>query len=120
MKMEGTVNLEDTMKTLRKRYALGLAVKALALEQTVSALRAGDDTALTTSRTVIHRIAGAAGCYGFPALSGAALELDLLLRDQPDRQDIPGLVGRLITLLREAATMHANTTEEPGEPAHHG
>lgn len=84
---------DDFLAPLRARFRAGLEARADAI---TAARGAGDDEALGRE---LHKLRGAAGGYGFDALSAAAAEAQAALRDGAEG----AAVERLLEMLRQAA-----------------
>ena len=72
--------LEETLKILRADYASKLPAALQAIEEVWQCLQSGwAIPTLEDLHAKVHRIAGAAGSFGFPELGRAAKELEVFL-----------------------------------------
>jgi len=120
--------LQDTLRRLRGdgiRH-LGERVQALVSSWNILSLRpwdAGARAGIGELAAVAHRLAGAGGTFGFPALSAAAAPLELLLlglRDsetpQPDRLHQAHQLVAAVAAAWEAGACPADAPEAPFAP----
>jgi HPt (histidine-containing phosphotransfer) domain-containing protein len=63
-------------------------------------LRAPETVSPTVFKTLVHQMSGAAGAFGFSALSALAMRLDDQLSDgkPPSREQVQGLIDALRAL----------------------
>lgn len=92
------VDLAAQLATLREEFRHSLPGRLAGIEKDLGTLADGWDepapAALAHLRSGAHRLAGAAGTFGMPALSGVAHDLEallLLLIDQPECRDTAAL-----------------------------
>ncbi|MGZ9098175.1 MAG: Hpt domain-containing protein [Brevundimonas sp.] len=82
------------------------ALRALFVERCREDLRElrrlGEQGDVDACGPLVHRLAGAAGSFGFPEISGAALAVDQQIRDG---REVPGRdMERLLALLAEVSS----------------
>ncbi len=87
--------LDAVMAPLRQRFVARAGEDLAKLR----AHLAGDALSPESLRALVHRLAGSAGLFGFPAISALAGELDLRLAENGDAATLPGLVRALEELL---------------------
>ena len=91
---------------LRTRYAASLPMKRAALADAWRALRAiPGECAVIELQALVHRLAGSAPAYGYPALGSQATAVDGLLdkwakRPAAERAEASALAERLATPMR--------------------
>lgn len=74
--------LEETLKKLRADYALKLPATLKAIEEVWKKLQSNWSTpTLEELHAKVHRLAGAAGSFGFPELGQVAKELEVFLQE---------------------------------------
>lgn len=69
-------DMASQLDRTQQRYLPRLREASLALSDQLVRLRQGDDAALESMRLTTHRLAGAAGSFGFPEVSAVALAAD--------------------------------------------
>ena len=111
---EGNASLDDKLAAIRRRFAAKIGAKVGEIE--VARLRlfeaeSEDDAppALEALIFPVHRLAGSAGSFGFPAVSESAAVLENLLHDIADGKRLPNDKERqqilaLTERLRQSAT----------------
>ena len=77
----------DALRSLRRIYLDEAPARVAELRRAAAALRDRDEAAETTLTTLLHRLAGSGGAYGFPAVSVTARELEQVLRSEPEWTD---------------------------------
>lgn len=116
--MDKAEQLRQQLETLARGFRERLDVELPNLERAVNALPASWDSAaspLQSIRDQLHRLAGAAGTFGYPALGTQARTLELQVRElsernqwgQHERQQLIEGVSRLAPL------RHNETREAP-------
>jgi len=96
-------DVEDTLLELKHTYASSLPDRIVEIEEALG-------NSLTNSEALAHKLAGAAGMYGFEILSQTASELEVLcgelhMRDaQPSACELKNLSRLLVTLHESART----------------
>jgi HPt (histidine-containing phosphotransfer) domain-containing protein len=86
----------DPMEQLRARFRERLAADRRPLSE---ALGSGDRGAL---RAICHRMAGAAGMFGFASLSARASEIECAVDEGVDAQGVEAITGKLLQEIEEA------------------
>jgi HPt (histidine-containing phosphotransfer) domain-containing protein len=81
----------DPMEQLRGRFRDRLAADCAPLNE---ALQTGDREGL---RAVCHRIAGAGGMFGYPALSDRASEIECAVDEGADADRLEALTRQLLS-----------------------
>lgn len=74
----------EALRSLRRTYLEEAPARVAELRRALARLRDRDDAAETTLSTLLHRLAGSGGAYGFPAVSVIARELERVVRSEPD------------------------------------
>jgi HPt (histidine-containing phosphotransfer) domain-containing protein len=82
-------DLDDTFRALSAEYATRLEGKVRELTAAMERARAGSAEALEEAHQLAHKLHGTAGSYGFHAVSGAARNLETLLRRSRDGKGAP-------------------------------
>ncbi|HET9293439.1 MAG TPA: Hpt domain-containing protein [Gemmatimonadales bacterium] len=77
----------EALRSLRRAYLEEAPARVAELHQAAVALRGRDEAAETTLTTLLHRLAGSGGAYGFPAVSVTARELEQMVRSEPEWTD---------------------------------
>jgi HPt (histidine-containing phosphotransfer) domain-containing protein len=77
----------EALRSLRRTYLDEAPARVGELRRAAAALRDLDEAAETTLTTLLHRLAGSGGAYGFPAVSVIARELEHVLRTEPEWTD---------------------------------
>lgn len=77
----------EALRSLRRTYLDEAPARVAELRRAVTALRGRDEAAETTLTTLLHRLAGSGGAYGFPAVSVTARELEQIVRSEPEWTD---------------------------------
>ena len=77
----------EALRSLRRTYLDEAPARVGELRRAAAALRDLDEAAETTLTTLLHRLAGSGGAYGFPAVSVIARELEQVLRSEPEWTD---------------------------------
>jgi HPt (histidine-containing phosphotransfer) domain-containing protein len=73
----------EALRSLRRTYLEEAPSRVAELRRAAAGLRERDDAAETTLTTLLHRLAGSGGAYGFPAVSVTARELERVVRSEP-------------------------------------
>ncbi|EJW10927.1 hypothetical protein A33M_3668 [Rhodovulum sp. PH10] len=63
------------------RFHVRMRENRTRLDDLRASISAGDEQAFAEIRLIAHRLAGAAGTFGYAALGGAARELDVVLSE---------------------------------------
>lgn len=108
------------MEALKRSFAQGLPERLAEIDRLwEAALGEGADPAVRSHlHRMVHSLAGAAGTFGFPALSAAARSLEYLLGDwaqsgePPGPEVLEGVPKGLEALRREAAASHPSEERE--------
>lgn len=82
-------DLDDTFRALSAEYATRLEGKVRELTAAIERARAGNAEALEEAHQLAHKLHGTAGSYGFHAVSGAARNLETLLRRSRNGREAP-------------------------------
>ncbi len=77
----------EALRSLRRAYLEEAPARVAELHRATVALRGRDEAAETTLTTLLHRLAGSGGAYGFPAVSVTARELEQMVRSEPEWTD---------------------------------
>jgi HPt (histidine-containing phosphotransfer) domain-containing protein len=77
----------EALRSLRRTYLDEAPARVGELRRAAAALRDLDEAAETTLTTLLHRLAGSGGAYGFPTVSVIARELEHVLRTEPEWTD---------------------------------
>jgi HPt (histidine-containing phosphotransfer) domain-containing protein len=77
----------EALRSLRRAYLDEAPVRVEELRRATAALRGRDEAAETTLTTLLHRLAGSGGAYGFPGVSVTARELERVVRSEPEWTD---------------------------------
>jgi HPt (histidine-containing phosphotransfer) domain-containing protein len=73
----------DALRSLRRAYLDEAPARVAELRRAAAGLPDRDEAAETTLATLLHRLAGSGGAYGFPAVSVTARELERVVRSEP-------------------------------------
>ena len=99
-------DMASQMDRAQQRYVPRLREASSVLNDQLARLCDGDEAALAELRHTVHRLAGAAGSFGFPEVSEAALEADAEIKarlaDTGDVSRSRDLTTDLLAVLRRA------------------
>ena len=87
---------DDTMAALKVRFV----ARASEDLKTLEAHRKGPPLEPAALRLVVHRLAGAAGLFGYPEISVLAGEIDGALACAQDERRLPELLAQLESVVR--------------------
>jgi len=99
-------DMASQLERAQQRYVPRLREASGLLTDQLARLREGDREVLAELRQTVHRLAGAAGSFGFPEVSAAALKADgeikARLADAGDIALSRDLTMDLLTVVRRA------------------
>src|SRR5690606_20703624 len=113
-------HFEKVYDQLRREYLAGADARLAELRAEVESLRAGDREAASRLRARLHRLAGSGGSHGFPEISSAAREAEVMLRERgagpADADALDDVVDRLAVAFSEAESSMRGGPPETGLP----
>jgi len=89
---------DASMEDLKRRFVVRAKKDSVVLRDHQSGDRALPPQEL---RAVVHRLAGCAGIFGYPALSAVALDIDAHLVEANDTSALPELLAALDVVIGE-------------------
>lgn len=99
-----TDNFEGRLAALRTRFLDRATIEAAELEGIASSREAGaSGPPQQQIRRIAHRLAGAAGTFGFAAIGARAAELEALVSDVPDSPELADACRALVAEIRRMA-----------------
>jgi HPt (histidine-containing phosphotransfer) domain-containing protein len=78
-----TDRVEEAFRVIQREYMAEMPDRLRQLRARSLEFRAGDPAATGALRMALHRLAGSAGSYGFPAASAVARELERWIGMEP-------------------------------------
>lgn len=96
--------LDTQLAGLRERFRARALDDARRLDDLAAGLEGSDRQAIDREpiRAIAHRLAGAAGTFGFADLTGPAAELELLTLGDPRAADLAGAGRGLAMRIRQS------------------
>lgn len=116
--------LDQALEALRREYLAEAPARLGELRKDIAAFLAGEQDAVASLLTRLHRLAGSGGSYGFPEVSRMAREAERWLRagQEPDLEAsryLDGVVAR-ITEAFDRAGSQLDPSQEPLPPSEFG
>lgn len=96
-------SIDEELAKMEEEYRLGLEDRAQAVEREGQSFFAGTGPMSDDLKVMIHKLAGTAGSYGLPQISGAAGGIERSWRAGTDDDTIRRDIKALIELLIETA-----------------
>ncbi|HLS47881.1 MAG TPA: diguanylate cyclase [Gemmatimonadales bacterium] len=112
---------EEVYDQLRREYLAGADARLAELRAEVESLRAGDREAASRLRARLHRLAGSGGSHGFPGISSAARDAEVMLRERgagpADADALDDVIDQLAVAYSEAEiALRSGQGLQAGEP----
>jgi len=108
-------DLDATFQTLCAEYGARLEEKLRELTEAMERARAGNAEGMDAAYQLAHKLHGTAGSYGFHAVSGAARQLEALLKPARDGKTAPD--WRAVEAARQELAKAARSASPASAPA---